>query len=372
MIKKVKNWLSSNKDINFMIQRFAHNNICIFWIGGFLVIEQLFYGTIINSPGSIEGRVHLLTSVVAAFYVFLSKKLRKISNSGEKLWHHYFIISFGLFGFGITIFRSLFIGSGTLFSLPIIYIAVLYGFAFIFFIPPISSAIIYGIAFLILAFFLPVYNDKVHGISFIADLFSNSMIAWIASTIGYRRFENEYRIRRLLARKNNELMKLSTTDTLTQLFNRRKVDKVLGEWHNIAEKLNVQYAIILVDIDFFKRINDTFGHQIGDDILVEFGQILKNNTRKEDIIGRWGGEEFIILCQNTTESEAIIIAEKLRKAVYEHIFASDIKITSSFGVAEYKGGIKFSTVVSYADMALYESKSKGRNLVTGISQLNRD
>ena len=370
MLEKIKGWFSSNKDPAFIAQRFAHNNICVFLIGSFLIFEQLFYALILNSPFSNQGKIHFITAILSASYVFMSIKLRKIPDSGAKLWHHYFTVSFGFFGFAIVIFRSLFIESGTLFALPIIYIAVLYGFAFIFFVAPLASGIIYGSSFFIMVILLPIYNDKVQGVAFIADLLSNSSIAWIASVIGYRRFENEYKIRKILARKNNELMKLSTTDSLTQLFNRRKVDKVLEELHGLAEKLNIQYSIILMDIDFFKNINDNFGHQVGDSILVELAEILRENVRKEDVLGRWGGEEFILLCQNTNEKEAVIIAQKIKNSIANHIFENDIKITCSFGIAGYRKASKFTSIVSLADIALYESKSKGRNLIKLAVQKN--
>ena len=131
----------------------------------------------------------------------------------------------------------------------------------------------------------------------------------------------------------------------------------------MAESFGIAYSVIIIDIDYFKRINDNYGHQVGDDLLIEFANLIRGSLRKNDIVGRWGGEEFIILSKDTSLIEAFKIAEKLRIELFEHKFLGKINITSSFGVASYSQGLSIDRIVSKSDQALYLAKSQGRNMV---------
>lgn len=166
-----------------------------------------------------------------------------------------------------------------------------------------------------------------------------------------------------LLEKNKELEKLSVTDRLTGLFNRLKLDKVLeDELHRSQYGTNL-FSVILLDIDKFKSINDSFGHPVGDQILIEVANLLNIGTREIDIKGRWGGEEFLIVCRDTGFEIAIGLAERLRSRMDNHVFPIIGKRTGSFGVTAYKKGDTVSDIVSRADRALYRAKEKGRNRV---------
>ncbi len=166
-----------------------------------------------------------------------------------------------------------------------------------------------------------------------------------------------------LLEKNKELEKLSVTDRLTGLFNRLKLDKVLeDELHRSQYGTNL-FSVILLDIDKFKSINDSFGHPVGDQILIEVANLLNIGTREIDIKGRWGGEEFLIVCRDTGFEIAIGLAERLRSRMDNHLFPIIGKRTGSFGVTAYKKGDTVSDIVSRADRALYRAKEKGRNRV---------
>jgi polar amino acid transport system substrate-binding protein len=159
-----------------------------------------------------------------------------------------------------------------------------------------------------------------------------------------------------LKKYNKQLKHLSITDTLTNLHNRRKLDELLNE------SKNKKFSLILLDIDHFKEINDIHGHLIGDKVLIEISTLLTNSLNKNDEIGRWGGEEFLIICKNTSENEAFIIANRLRKAIEEYDFKIR-KITASFGVSEGKKNIEIKDTLANADIALYKAKQSGRNKV---------
>jgi len=160
-----------------------------------------------------------------------------------------------------------------------------------------------------------------------------------------------------------ELEALSTTDILTKLKNRVTLDKVLEEAHYNVNRYDTSYSIILLDVDYFKDVNDKYGHIIGDVILKEVAQVLRDNTRKSDTLGRWGGEEFMIICANANVETAFNIAEKLRKEIESKIFTKVGHKTASFGVSAFEEKQSIEEVLEKADQALYEAKEAGRNRV---------
>ncbi len=162
------------------------------------------------------------------------------------------------------------------------------------------------------------------------------------------------------------LNRSSYIDQLTQLGNRKMFDEVLSKEIAQAKRHKSPLSIIMVDIDFFKKINDNYGHLIGDSVLVEFAQLLKNNIRLSDSISRWGGEEFIILLPNHTKVEADVLANKLNKTVEAFNFNKIKGFTASFGVTELLNGDTIETFLSRTDAALYQAKNNGRNQVVLI------
>lgn len=168
---------------------------------------------------------------------------------------------------------------------------------------------------------------------------------------------------RKLSTLNKKLELLSITDRLTGLFNRIKIDSTFQEQIAHSQRSRKFFSVILLDIDHFKSVNDTYGHQTGDIVLTEVAHILQNNTRKTDIVGRWGGEEFIIICPNTNSKQAISLAESLRRFLQAHEFPITKSQTASFGVATYQKEDQSKDIVGRADTALYLAKNKGRNCV---------
>lgn len=166
-----------------------------------------------------------------------------------------------------------------------------------------------------------------------------------------------------LALKNEELERLYITDPLTGLFNRYKLDNVLAEEVKRTERYEHPFGIIMLDIDDFKLINDLHGHLVGDTTLVSIANVLKANTRVTDVVGRWGGEEFLILCAETGIEGLLELANKLRKAIEEFEFPVLQKQTASFGVASHEIGDSVDLLIQKADRALYRAKHNGRNRV---------
>ncbi|WP_164469310.1 diguanylate cyclase [Aliarcobacter cryaerophilus] len=165
---------------------------------------------------------------------------------------------------------------------------------------------------------------------------------------------------------NKKLKKLYLTDKLTGLYNRFKIDKELSsQKDNIDRNESYSCGLILIDIDYFKSINDTLGHLVGDCILKDISKLLKNNLRKTDIIGRWGGEEFLIILPFTSKDIAKKVAENLRVLIEENNFSYKMnrKITISIGVTEFSKSKSVEDTLLLVDNLLYKAKENGRNRV---------
>lgn len=179
-----------------------------------------------------------------------------------------------------------------------------------------------------------------------------------------------------IAIHNAVLFEMSTTDLMTHLKLRHYFFTVLSRRIQHISDSKARLSIIMADIDHFKNVNDTYGHQAGDEVIKSVSYIIRNNLRMDDIGARYGGEEFVILLHNTGESQAYEIAERLRKKVanceFERLGCIEA-IHISLGVAEYDPDIDTSAeeLIRRVDQALYHSKESGRNQTTVGSQLNR-
>lgn len=172
-----------------------------------------------------------------------------------------------------------------------------------------------------------------------------------------------YKKNQQLMEMNTELEALSITDQLTGLFNRRKMLQEIEREKLRIDRYNCNASIIIFDIDYFKEINDTYGHIEGDTILKELGEVVKSSIRKTDILGRWGGDEFVILLPETDLQSAVYVAEKIRRTVEEHIFSMGRHVTVSIGIAMIKAYSSIEDTLKEADDMLYRAKEKGRNSV---------
>lgn len=168
-----------------------------------------------------------------------------------------------------------------------------------------------------------------------------------------------HRLRKL----NRKLAEMAQTDFLTNLYNRTKINQQFHLELRKASRYNRPFSVIMLDIDHFKKINDEFGHLIGDKVLIDFAKLSKKCIRDCDVIGRWGGEEFLVLCSETELKDAILVAERIRKAIKEHHFATHCQHTISAGVASFAPDDTEDSLLQRADAALYEAKNSGRDQV---------
>ncbi|WP_096153989.1 MULTISPECIES: sensor domain-containing diguanylate cyclase [Bacillus] len=181
------------------------------------------------------------------------------------------------------------------------------------------------------------------------------------------KIELEYKQKELLE-LNRKLQRLAVTDELTGLFNRRSYKEALYKNLSLFKETSILFSLLLIDIDYFKRINDNFGHLVGDQILQKFANLLKHELREDDFAARYGGEEFTLILPNTNINESIIVAERIRKSI-ETAEWTIPSVTVSIGVATTRKGDTKKSIQSRADAALYASKHKGRNKITHASQM---
>ncbi|HSR36788.1 MAG TPA: diguanylate cyclase, partial [Desulfurivibrionaceae bacterium] len=152
-------------------------------------------------------------------------------------------------------------------------------------------------------------------------------------------------------------------DELTGIYNRRMLDELLKQEALRAQRYQTPFTLIMFDLDYFKNINDTYGHDVGDAVLREVSAVMQKQIRATDHLGRWGGEEFMLVAPETVLAQAIFLAEKLRRQVQEHHFDQVQSVTMSIGVGEYRVGEGVDSLIKRVDDALYRAKESGRNVV---------
>jgi len=199
-----------------------------------------------------------------------------------------------------------------------------------------------------------VKNRKKDGSAYWADVIITPKHDKDSKLIGYSAIRSD-----ITDKKRIE--KLSITDKLTGIFNRTKLDATIENELKRSNRYKDSFGIILIDIDYFKRVNDTYGHLIGDEVLVRIATVLKENIREVDTIGRWGGEEFLIVCPQADKEGVIALAESLRKKLRGIDFQTSEKQSASFGVTVSRLDDNRDSIILRADNALYMVKESGRN-----------
>lgn len=162
----------------------------------------------------------------------------------------------------------------------------------------------------------------------------------------------------------------AVTDPLTQLFNRQYLNERLDAELERSDRYGAPFSLIMFDVDHFKSINDTFGHDAGDRVLQRAAEVTSLTMRKTDVCARWGGEEFLILAVETDEAHAVAAAERLRACLEAQEFEGELpRVTASFGVASFHRGDTRANLLKRVDTCLYAAKRTGRNRVVAASDL---
>lgn len=203
---------------------------------------------------------------------------------------------------------------------------------------------------LISLFFLDgIFNSSVEKLSYFASITTTTILAYLFSSH--------------ISKQQNDLISMTLTDSLTGAGNRRAADEELDIALHDYQRTNDHYSIIALDIDHFKLINDTYGHQIGDKTLITLVALLKLESRSTDRVFRVGGEEFLIIGKLNTKKQTIEYAEKIRKTIEESHLIENHKVTISIGATQLSSSDDVDSVINRADKALYQAKAQGRNRV---------
>jgi diguanylate cyclase (GGDEF)-like protein len=236
-----------------------------------------------------------------------------------------------------------------------------------------ASSLFFMMALLLMA--------RVFSAFYMEDTFFKSFLDWpvnaytfmLACVIQF--FVSVLFVLMLTAQVNEDLQAIATVDGLTGVLNRRGLQDAAVKTHAICKRINIPMALLLVDLDHFKKINDTHGHLAGDAVLVAVAKTIKATLRGGDVIGRFGGEEFCVLLPNTTEKEAVALAERIRDTIQHKTISighvkrnihskNDVSCTISIGASDTETvGYDIQRLFTAADNAMYMAKNRGRNLV---------
>jgi diguanylate cyclase (GGDEF)-like protein len=204
-------------------------------------------------------------------------------------------------------------------------------------------------------------KNELSGIILQKELIALSYNKWTSLMKNYQ--EELKEINLLLEKKSKKYEKIAGTDPLTGLYNRYKFTELfLSEFKTMVQRANAM-SLLFIDIDYFKKINDTHGHNVGDNILIDVSNTLLQQLRAVDILSRWGGEEFVVLLPTATAVQAEKLAQKMREKISEKPLSGNINATISIGVTEVTYSDSLESAIKRADDALYGAKESGRNCV---------
>lgn len=199
-------------------------------------------------------------------------------------------------------------------------------------------------------------NSKKDGSTLWVTVYIEAIYNSDKEKIGYRAIREDITDKK-------KIEELSIRDKLTGLYNRLKIDEILLDEIEKFHTQSVPFSVILLDLDDFKSVNDTYGHDIGDYVLKEISNVVKSSVREKDFVGRWGGEEFVVVCSQTSLEATKIVAETIRRKIQEKSFKRVGRKTASIGVTEFNETDTFISVFKRVDEALYKAKHNGKNRV---------
>lgn len=329
-------------------------------------------------------QIHWIAALTATIYIFMSFANYHVAPESIRpsiIIHQLFIISSVLFFIAYLAYKrkNFFIVEGLLFLSPLFAAAVhtiilsemeVYSsyqtelYLMIFWIYTISGlrlthAIISSIIIFIMGIVGPYYSYQSQNAAFILHVTWMSISITFGIVSGYLMQESK----KSTFLKEQQLNELASKDKLTGVYNRVRFDEILNSELSRAKRYNSSLGLMLLDIDFFKTINDTYGHITGDKVLIQLADIIQRKTRTTDIIFRWGGEEFVILCLEVDKQKLLTLAEHIRKSIEEVQHESIISLTLSVGTTVSLPEDTNISILKRADEALYLAKENGRNRI---------
>lgn len=227
----------------------------------------------------------------------------------------------------------------------------------------INRTVVLGLAYLIFILYLPVYQPDPDAIFVIGvNTFVFNLFAWLLGSLLLHNQFDSFRHQKELLAKNEKLQDLARRDSMTNLYNHRTLFKKLDQEIKRSRRIKYPLSILIADIDDFKQINDSRGHQFGDKIIKLVAEIFTAHVRGTDTVGRYGGEEFMIIMPDTDLSAAEILAARITRALEKEMHIQDIQLTISAGISQYSGE-SLNEFIKLTDTKLYQAKSNGKNQV---------
>ncbi len=339
-------------------KRFFRNLKATRIISALLAVEQLLYGLFLVQPNAPVRMQYFFSAFLIAFLCYISLVISKPKETISGMGYPFFEMLPLALGMVIALNR-MFANKGILLNIPTLYLAFIYGGAVFFLLDYVQSGILYG-TFTIAS--IAMVNSHVllaNNVPFRTDFVINNGIAWTVSALNYRYFRQEQKHISLIEEQNQQLRMLSEQDALTGLLNRRKIDSIISELLQNNQGGSAVSALILFDLDHFKLVNDTYGHQRGDLLLKEISTLVKEQLIEGESLARWGGEEFLIL----TKRDGQELAELLRIKIEGQMFEQVGSVTASFGVSPVLQDDSEVKIFRQVDKALYCAKELGRNRV---------
>lgn len=346
---------SFNEDENILQFKFKMLNSVLLIVAFFGTLVGLFGDLDINDMGPIHSKVNYIYSfltILLIFFLRLSKKNYETTAN--------FLLAISFFTF-----------TSTLIFVPQDEFRMIW-FYFLIFVAYIltnsTQGLFYTVAsvgtILLAHFFAELQLSQVAINTAVLGLFAGSFLS-LVYTAKIKDYENS------LNRKNNSLNILASTDHLTGIMNRRMFSEIFKRYFQTAQKDDFSLTFLLLDLDYFKNINDNYGHQIGDIVLKRFAETIEKVLSKSDIFARIGGEEFAILISKTKGKDAYIFAESIRREIENILMECDghkIVITTSIGMTQSsRSDSSLDDIFSRADTALYRAKNEGRNRTCCVS-----
>lgn len=332
------------------------------------VLHIFLFADVPYAPRAWSEGVFLSHVVLLVFYlgVFaITLRLRKATRATATMRVLQYVIPIFIMASGVVIVTIDQLVTASITPLMIVSIA----FGVVFLIRPLVSALVYlttyGTYYFAIALTIGspevLLSNRVNGATILA-------LGFLVSIIGWHYNYTNVTQRRCIERQQKQLEQIAYHDSLTGLYNRHYFDGVVEKELSSLQRYGHESVLIMLDIDNFKRINDTYGHLVGDSVLKQLARLIVDNVRKSDTVCRFGGEEFMILAPNTSLEEGFALAEKLRQLIAARAFvtgATTSHITASLGVSllPATGRRRFEKYFSQADDALYRAKRTGKNRV---------
>ncbi len=324
----------------------------------------------------IEGSIFYVGPVIRNFLIacavflpliwFVKMKIKTIHLTYAMLVQYSFIALCLVFGASL----ALYIQSEV--DLIHMYLLMVFFAAAFFYMRPLGSAVLFLLTYLYFFYLLPQYvsNPETMLVIQINTAFSN-MAAWMMSNVLWRAKVSVFSNRKTLYKQNNILLELSKKDAMTSLYNHETSLHILETEMTRSAKLNHPLSLIIADIDDFKRVNDNHGHLLGDHVIKSVAKTIADTVRKTDFVGRYGGEEFIIIMPFTDLASACALSERIQWEIGTARLYDDIRVTLSGGVSEFSGET-LNEFIRITDQKLYFAKNTGKNSFAASNDPLRD